>query len=600
MSLLKRSFSETLKYAWPLAFLILHESLLLQCPAQAPSTTGWPVKWTIGPREVQGVLAWNAAEKSLRPTTPDGQTAKIPPGTPVCPRTAPPNRPQVQEFPDRTIAILGYQERLTGRLQSIFRQPGQLQWIWPAAVEPAVWNPASASAWLFHPDLAVLSAGAGLEAPAPGDSSRVPKTIELKSPTQFAVRPTRLQPGSGRLWQVAFQEPDTPAGPLVIQAAARVEGTANFPVFLQLTYSADQTHWQLALKPDTPADHTPIARRPGWHLLSLLVEKGRSRVCIDEAVLAETRTSLLPDQPIAEFQMQSEPGQARLIQPPAFFAFQSVPPVIQRPLKQDLLQIDGGHELIGESRLQPSNLPALRAWLPAPAPAVGRWASGPVALVTFRGLGSGFWNLSDENDYLLRMGLLNPPPKGFDRVEGAIENLSASTLTLALSQGGSLNIPLSDIESLIMTEARGVRLLEARPHHLGDEIDMKVIPPEPEGNKLAIAFDSDAAHAAQPTAIAVDVLQVLGANIAPFIDSIARGELITELWLNQTNLGTLNSQVKDRNETPQRLYFNIPPGTMRAGTNQLEFRQKGQKNDPNYLDDLSILGLRLYQKSQKP
>ena len=93
----------------------------------------------------------------------------------------------------------------------------------------------------------------------------------------------------------------------------------------------------------------------------------------------------------------------------------------------------------------------------------------------------------------------------------------------------------------------------------------------------------------------MDDLQVLGANIAPFVESIKRGELVTEVWLNGTNLGTLNSKIEGRNESPERLRFPIGKNVMQTRANQLEFRQKGQKNDPNYLDDLSVMGVRLYR-----
>ena len=569
----------------------------------AQSSAGWPVKWSAGGKEFQGFLTWDDQGKKTELRTADGKTVTAGRNLLIYPQQSPVARPTVQEFPDRAVAILSFQEKLSGRLQSSFQTPGPLQVGWPGASAAEAWNPAVAAAWLFHPEVTVLAAGDfagnnGLRQVPGSPSGRA--ALELKSPVQVKARPALLDPATSRLWQVAFFEPNEAPGGTLIQSGLRLEGASEVQELLELKYNAEKTHWQFAPGGNLAFEHTPIERRPGWHFLSLLVEKHRTRLCIDEKVLAETRSTLLPNQPIAEFQLATEPGQSLLIDAFGYFAFQSIPPVVQRPLDQDLVQIDGGHELMGENRVTQAELAALRSFLPKQAPAVGRWVSGPVAVVTFRGLGNGLWNLTNENDYLSRMGLLQPPPKGFDRVEGSFQSLSPTALTIALSQGGSLQIPLQEIQSISFADYQGLKLLEARPHHLGDEIDLKVTPPEPEGNKLSIAFENDPAHANVPTTLAVDVLQVLGSNIAPFIDSIARGELITEVWLNDKLLGTLNSQVKDRNETPQRLYFDIPNAAMTAGPNRLEFRQKGQKNDPNYLDDLSILGIRLYQKSNQP
>ena len=122
-----------------------------------------------------------------------------------------------------------------------------------------------------------------------------------------------------------------------------------------------------------------------------------------------------------------------------------------------------------------------------------------------------------------------------------------------------------------------------------------MIPPEPEGGNLRINFNLGVEESKYQAELVVDVLQVLGANIAPFVESIKRGELVTEVWLNGTNLGTLNSKIEGRNESPERLRFPIPKNLMKPRTNHVEFRQKGQKNDPNYLDDLSVMGVRLYR-----
>jgi hypothetical protein len=93
----------------------------------------------------------------------------------------------------------------------------------------------------------------------------------------------------------------------------------------------------------------------------------------------------------------------------------------------------------------------------------------------------------------------------------------------------------------------------------------------------------------------VDILEVLGTNIQPFVDSLKKGELITEVLLNGKKIDNLNNFVIDRNDKPSRVYLEIPNNLLKNGENILEFRQVGLQNDPDYLDDLSILGVRLYR-----
>ena len=74
-----------------------------------------------------------------------------------------------------------------------------------------------------------------------------------------------------------------------------------------------------------------------------------------------------------------------------------------------------------------------------------------------------------------------------------------------------------------------------------------------------------------------------------------KGELITEVLLNGKKIDNLNNYVIDRNDKPSRIYLEIPANLIKDGENLLEFQQVGLQNDPEYLDDLSILGVRLYR-----
>jgi hypothetical protein len=184
-----------------------------------------------------------------------------------------------------------------------------------------------------------------------------------------------------------------------------------------------------------------------------------------------------------------------------------------------------------------------------------------------------------------------------DRVEGAVEKFDENGIALRLSQGGSITVPLERIVTIEPRNAIGLRVLDARPRHLGDEVDLRVIPPDPLGNRFGFAFEAGDEEAGWPLELAVDVVEVLGAGSPRFGDLIKKGELITEVRIGDKLLGTLNEKVTAENESPERIRFDIPQGTIRKGENRIEFLQKGRSNDPDYLDDLGLLGIRLYRKT---
>jgi hypothetical protein len=69
--------------------------------------------------------------------------------------------------------------------------------------------------------------------------------------------------------------------------------------------------------------------------------------------------------------------------------------------------------------------------------------------------------------------------------------------------------------------------------------------------------------------------------------------LRTNLKLNGEPFDYLNRFVTDKNEEPMRVRVPIPRGLLRPGKNVIGFEQTGTENDPNYLDDLGLLGVAL-------
>lgn len=574
----------------------------------------WPVRWAGLEAGKSGSLKWNGQARKWRLEDPAGVEVSVVDVQAIEPALKPDRSSPVFQYARRTTAVLSYQETLTGNLVSI-DEKRVVNWSFAGQ---AIETPLDlAAAWQIHTGfIAILS-------------------------EDFEAIPGSLRSGDKAK---IVQEPSSPAGPAVLQFSddgslelALPAGTqgqenlfqmaffvkkANPAASLSITPVSDDLKSPkktIALKPNETGDSLGIELdsggekklvsgkvSPGWHWFHVEMKPERTRFCIDGNVIHEIKSAWVPYQIKSMVFSAERPGDF-MIDGVGFFQADQVPAPVQRPQKSDLVQVAGGHEWFGKfDSLQNQELkfrvdrdyaiPAglAHAILPAAKPVAGRWALGPVARVRFlHGMGS-IWKYSDGG-YLNKIGLLKPPPEDENCVEGVVLELTGKSLVLGLSQGQSIVIPADRWTEINPIGASGLRVLDSRPHHLGDELDLKVIPPEPEGRLLSIEFDSNEEEARFNTRLAIDGLEVLGTTIQPFVKSLEKGELITEIWLNDSMIDNLNRYVQDKNEKPARFFIPIPAGAIKSGKNILEFRQKGLENDAAYLDDLSILGVRLYR-----
>jgi hypothetical protein len=151
---------------------------------------------------------------------------------------------------------------------------------------------------------------------------------------------------------------------------------------------------------------------------------------------------------------------------------------------------------------------------------------------------------------------------------------------------------------------RGRRILiDPTPHHLGDEVSDKpprLDPPRPEGGVLEREFNLEAAPAG-PAELVLDVVQVVGLAGTPIFSNLVRdGSLRTKVSINGREFDFLNRAIAGRNETPERIRLPIPAGLLVAGPNRLRIVQTGTATDPNYFDDLGVLGIALEFPDARP
>jgi hypothetical protein len=588
--------------------------LVLSCQATAQEVV-WPVRWAGLADAKNGTLKWNRQEKKWRLQDPQGIELSPVDVQSISPVKQPQQINQNFISAGAVTALLSYQESLTGRLESISADR-EVSWkIFGTEIHTKL---DSGSAWVMNPGYISLISE-DFESLTDKKQNEIGNTIlndsnspagsrvlTLQKPLRLPLnRPLRMG-REGFLFQLAFWVDDSKPG-AVLSSVFESGDSGKIKKSVQLTIDGKAQKYELNYDHPTGVGAKAGGINPGWHWLHVDMKPGRTRFCIDGNVISEMKSVWIGESEIQSVEISAANTNDLRVDGIGFFQFADFAAPVQRPIGIDLIQLSGGHEWFGEilnldrrelkfkaSETYTLATGLMHAILPSKTSGAGKWLIGPVARVRFNHGFNSIWNQPDLN-FLNRMGLISPPPAGESSVEGVIFDITEKELLLGLSQGDSISIPADRWTEIKPVGASGLRVLDSRPHHLGDEVDMKVIPYEPEGKILTISFAATDEEARYKTRLAVDILEVLGTNIQPFVDSLKKGELITEVLLNGKKIDNLNNYVIDRNDKPSRVYLEIPNNLLKIGENILEFRQVGLQNDPDYLDDLSILGVRLYR-----
>lgn len=340
-----------------------------------------------------------------------------------------------------------------------------------------------------------------------------------------------------------------------------------------------------------------LARAAGWHRLVAQFSPGRFEVAVDgnelahgkgadgplvALKLATTQTGreeapkelagFVDDlrlvrfaQPATDLEIDATQDEVRLITGDQLFGT-----VTQADSESILLNLDGRSLRIPWS--ETSGLYFRRTAQP------GEMVSGPLVNVA--------WRVGREND-----------PFHVDRLEGALTGATVDAITLTTPYAGELTIPRDRLIQLDVLGRGGRLVLDTKAHHLGDEVTVMapvLDPPQPEGGVLETPFELPRLREGNRLDLVLDVVQVAGeATDLPFATLVKKGELRTNVAINGAPFDYLNRHVTDRNETPARIRLAIPRDLLRPGRNVIRFEQVGIANNPNYLDDLGILGIAL-------
>ena len=414
-----------------------------------------------------------------------------------------------------------------------------------------------------------------------------------------AITATLAEPvASGRL-EVAFHDPGTTAigHQWFVDLFFRgVEG----PESVQVLLDAGEESLGVQSRGGSAIAVQRLARKPGWHRLAVRFGP-ETELAVDANVLAHGRG---PGGPLVEIRLahravESGPDQHP---PPATemaIGFDDLRLVrLAEPVggleiapRIDDVRLIDGDQIFGQFRSADADSVRLEiddheialAWSEVASiqfrrdPAQGRLIDGLLVRVEWRP---------------------GPDPRDRDAAEGALLALTDATLTLATPYAGDLTIPRDRLQRLKVV-GRGTRLVvDPHAHHLGDDITVippLLDPPYPEGGTLERSFTLETVPDAtrSPASVVFDVVQVVGAetgdpNYSPLV---RKGELRTNIQVNGQAVDYLNRHITTRNETPERVRLNLPPGLLHPGTNTIRVEQVGLKDDPNEFDEIGILSI---------
>ncbi|MDR3636261.1 MAG: hypothetical protein P4L84_20835 [Isosphaeraceae bacterium] len=347
-----------------------------------------------------------------------------------------------------------------------------------------------------------------------------------------------------------------------------------------------------------------LARKPGWHRLSVRFSPERTEVAVDGDELAHGKG---PSGPLGEIRLASyATGKSG---PPAGLAghfddlrlarFAEPAASVEIDPSQDEARLTSGDQLFGalqsaDSRRvvmsvlgrdvplswgEVSSLYFRRAAVP------GRPVEGVLVRVAWRAFAEG-----GAGDV--------------DQVEGALVGVTDAALTVATPYAGTLAVPRDRVVRLSV-QGHGRRLvIDSAAHHLGNQLSRTpplLDPPQPESGPFVRSFTLEQVPE-RPAYIALDVVQVIGeASGGGFAQEVRDGALRTNVKLNGQLVDYLNRHITSSNETPERVRLQVPGGLLRAGKNELRIEQTGRANEPEELDDMGVLGIALeFDAAGKP
>jgi len=369
-----------------------------------------------------------------------------------------------------------------------------------------------------------------------------------------------------------------------------------------LSFSMGGTKPEIAVrwKGGRPLAVRDVSRRNGWRHLRVQWNSRGIVALVDNEILA---TGPRPDLPCAELRVRREatdrgvegPGTERLeVRLDDLRLFRSVPPLRlpSRHGERTGLWLTSGDMLYQPDLVErflngdpPGGRVALRDW---------RFVRGVIPQLDLEASAAppveGWWV---HLEWQPRYGERWEEPGS---LRGVLEEVTDSSLVLRHPWLGTLTLPLEAVARLTPLWEGRRREVDPEVHHLGNNTRPGWSVPVPEGTvrKWTIELtNDDLRRPRQGLALTVRELEPAGGTWARqgnFRDELAKGGLLTEVWINNQRVTDLNRwlDAPATAEDPARLWIPIESSQLRAGKNTLELRQTPAVQKPMEFDEIEF------------
>jgi hypothetical protein len=344
-----------------------------------------------------------------------------------------------------------------------------------------------------------------------------------------------------------------------------------------------------------------LKRKPGWHRLGVRFGPEGTSVSVDGDELAHGKGS---DGPLIELRIASagkgKPNEelAGHVDDLRLVRFDEPVGGLETDATQDEVRLTIGDQLFGRFR----SADADRVQIQVDGSDVSLPWSQVSGLHLRRESGQG----ESLSGLLVRAQWRAAPgddPRDLNQIEGVLAAVSDSGIRLETPYAGTLTIPIGRVKTLTVMGLGTRIMIDASAHHLGDEVSVLpplLDPPRPEGGVLERAVTLESVPNGKAFLV-LDVVQVVGESPEiPFSDLVKNNQLRTNVKLNGVPFDYVNHYIYTKNESPERVRLPIPKELLRTGKNVVRLELMGTKNNPNWLDDLGILGMAIEFSPEHP
>ncbi len=361
-----------------------------------------------------------------------------------------------------------------------------------------------------------------------------------------------------------------------------------------------------SIRPGVEMTIQPIKISAGWHSFIAIVSQERTRLIVDEAILASFPTPGSAAQSLELRLLGTQKTNFMWIDALHISRLEAggpTEPPSGSPSDSDVIRFPTGDELFG-------NLTALSPTA-AMIELLGQRQSIPwneFAGVEWRQPAKPIWQTFRPKSGLVARVEMQPfddrPECEPERWTVTVLRVDAERLIAQHSLIGELEFRCSEIRRVNPAFYGQTLLVDARRFHLGNSIRPDLHRQLPDGTHLLGTFRLNEIPDGQ-TYLTLDVAELEAGSsdappASPFLANLRAGQLVTELLVNDHRIGEINSLIrfKANSQSPDRIRFKVPRELLKIGENSYQFRQQPLKPGGREFDDGEVGNLRLELESR--